>query len=88
MYIAPAYFLVELRVDGLQLRETDKVSPHEYPQLQPLLLPPLLLLGVALVLHPHPELVHLGKVLEDEVDGVLHRSIIPAQSSQCHKVRL
>ena len=52
--------------------EPDEVGADENPEFEPL---PLLLLplpGVALVLHPHPQLVHLRKVELDEVDRVLN----------------
>ena len=68
----PTDLLIELRVDGFELREPHEVGAHEDPQFQPLLLPALLLSRVALVLHAHPQLVHLCKVLQNEVDGVLH----------------
>ena len=67
------YFsLVHAGIDGLKLGETDKVRPHKNSKLQPFLFSPLLLPGVALVLHSNPQLVHLGKVVKNECNGVLY----------------
>ena len=33
--------------------------------------------GVALMLHSHPELVHLGEVQKDKVDRVVYVSVLP-----------
>lgn len=65
------YLFVLVYIDALQLAEPDQVGPHQDPQLLPLLLPLLSIPAVALMLHPHPQLVHFGKVEEDKVDGVV-----------------
>lgn len=64
--------LVDLEVHRLQLGQTDKVGADEDLQLLALLLAARLLAGMSLVLHPHPQLVHLREVREDEVDGVVN----------------
>ena len=64
--------LVGLHVDVVELREADEVGAHQDPELEPLLLLPALLPGVTLVLHANPQLVHLGKVQQDEVDRVVN----------------
>ena len=71
--------LVHPRVDGVELRETDKVRPDEDPQLESLLLSPLLLPRVTLVLHTNPQLVHLGKVVKDERNGVFNGAILTTE---------
>mmetsp|Transcript_25281 Transcript_25281/g.73158 ORF Transcript_25281/g.73158 Transcript_25281/m.73158 type:complete len:813 (-) Transcript_25281:800-3238(-) len=72
----------------VELGQTDEVGPHEQTEFVALPFPPLahLLLGLAVVrarrrcdaggtghvLDPHPQFVHLGKVLEEEGDGIGH----------------
>ena len=68
--------LVHPGVNGVKLGETDKVCPDEDPQLESLFLSPLPLPRVALVLHADPKLVHLGKVVKDERDGVFNGAIL------------
>ena len=61
-----------LGVDVVELREPDQVGADQDPELHALAFPPLSLAAVALVLHPDPQLVHLGEVQEDVVDRVLN----------------
>lgn len=65
------YLFVFVHVDALQLAEADQVGAHQDPQLLSLLLPLLSVPAVALMLHPHPQLVHFGKIQENKVDGVV-----------------
>ena len=71
-------FLVHSHIDRLQLTEPDQVCPDKDPQLHPLPLSSLPLPAVALVLHSHPQLVHLGKVEQDKVDAVNDRARVLA----------
>jgi len=63
--------LVDVEVDAVKLAETDEVGADENLELTALALPPLAVLGVTLVLHPDPELVHLDEVGEHERDRVV-----------------
>lgn len=65
------HLFVLVHVDALQLAEANQVGAHQDPQLLSLLLPLLSVPAVALVLHPHPQLVHFSKVQENKVDGVV-----------------
>ena len=58
--------------DEVELREADEVGADEEPELLALLFALLAVPRVALVLHPHPQLVHLAKVHQDKVDRVPH----------------
>lgn len=64
------HLFVALHVDTLQLAEAHQIRAHQDPQLLPLPLPLLAVPAVALVLHPHPQLVHLGEVEQHEIHGV------------------
>lgn len=58
------------------------VVSDQVSQLAPLFLPffPVsLVLGRPLVLHPHPQLVHLREVLQDELHGIVDGAALPAQ---------
>ena len=61
-----------LGVDVVELREPDQVGADQDPELHALAFPPLPLAAVALVLHPDPQLVHLGEVQLNEVDRVFN----------------
>ena len=63
-------------MDALQLTEAYEVGAHQDPQLASLLLASLAIPGVSLVLHSHPQLVHLREVQQDEVDGVVNSSCL------------
>ena len=64
--------LVEGGVHSLQLREAHQIGPHQDPELQTFFLPSLTLPCVPLVLHAHPQLVHLIEVVKDECNGVFY----------------
>ena len=73
---------VVVEVDALELAEAHEVGAHQDAQLAPLLLALHLVARVALVLHAHPQLVHLGEVQVDEVDRVLNRARLRAGAVQ------
>ncbi len=52
-----------------------KVGANEDTKIESLLLPLLLVPSVALVLHSHPQLIHLGEIEENEVDAVQHGGV-------------
>lgn len=83
------HLFVLVHIDPLQLTEADQVGAHQDPQLLPLLLPLLPVSAVALVLHPHPQLVHFCKVEQDEVHGVVDvaRHLLWAPAAQTVHVR-
>ena len=68
------YFFVHVDVDVLQLRQPHQIRADQDAQLQPLLLALLAILRRPLVLHAHPQFVHLGEVQQDEVDRILGRA--------------
>ncbi len=72
-----AHLLVDGHVDAVELRKASEILSDEQTQLAPLLLPPRLVPHGALVLHPHPQLVHLGEVLKDERDRIVHVAASP-----------
>lgn len=57
-----AHGLVDVEIDSVKLAETDEVGSDQDLELTTLLFPLLTILGVTLVLHPDPELVHLNEV--------------------------
>mmetsp|Transcript_47733 Transcript_47733/g.110644 ORF Transcript_47733/g.110644 Transcript_47733/m.110644 type:complete len:266 (-) Transcript_47733:215-1012(-) len=63
---------VNLERHPLERREADEVGADKDAQLRALALAPLALPHGPLVLHAHPQLVHLAEVGEDERDGVAH----------------
>ena len=67
-----AYLGVVIDLNTLELTEADQVGAHEDPELPSLLLSFVLVPGVTLVLHAHPQFVHLSKIQLDEINGVLH----------------
>ena len=69
-----AHLLILVDVDTLELAEPDEVGSHQDAELLPLTLPLLPVPGVALVLHAHPQLVHLREVEGDEVHRVRYRA--------------
>ena len=64
--------LVFVHVDALELAEPHEVGADEDAQLAALLLSALSVARMALVLHAHPQFVHLREVEQNEVDGVVH----------------
>ena len=62
------------QVDAVERCELREIGTDEHSQLEALLLARLALAHGALVLHPHPELVHLAKVGEDERDRIRNRA--------------
>jgi len=58
--------LVDVKVNAVKLAEANEVGADKDLELTALTLPPLAVLGVALMLHPHPELVHLDEVGQHE----------------------
>ena len=76
------HLFVDLHIDGLKLAESQQVGAHQQTQLLALALPTLPVPRVALVLHPHPQLVHLGEVEQDEVDRVADLSARPGGSPE------
>ena len=87
MTITDRNLLEGVDVDGLELTESDEVSANEDAELPPLLLPLLPVTRVTLVLHAHPQLVHLGKVQVDEVDRVPHRSRVSLTTAGTNMMR-
>ena len=67
---------VRVHVDRVELREAHQVGADEQAELAALLFALLLLTRVALILHAHPELVHLGEVEQDEVNRVVDVTIL------------
>lgn len=65
-----SHLLVSLHINPFQLTEANQVCSHEDPQLLPLTLPFLSVPTVALVLHSHPEFVHLSKVQQHKIHRV------------------
>jgi hypothetical protein len=70
--VVRAYVLVHVEVDAVKLREAHEVGADEDAQLPALLLAAVALAGLALVLHAHPQLVHLDKIDQHKLDGVGH----------------
>lgn len=66
----PPHLFVSLHINPFQLTEANQVCSHEDPQLLPLPLPLLPVPTVALVLHSHPQLVHLSKVQQHKIHWV------------------
>jgi len=66
------YLTVTFQINVFQLRKSDQVGTNENPELLPFPLSSLRLPGVTLVLHSHPQLVHLGEVHQNEVDRISH----------------
>jgi len=62
------YLLVLVDVDRLELTESNEVCADENTQLTALLFTFLTVASVSLMLHAHPQLVHLSKVELNEVD--------------------
>merc|ERR1712142_92617 len=62
--------LVDLSIDGIQFRETDEIGADEKPKFPTLLLSTVAIARMPLMLHAHPQLVHLGEVGQDELDGI------------------
>ncbi len=52
-----------------------EVGADENAKVESLLLPLLLVPCVSLVLHSHPQLIHLGEIEENEVDAVQHGGV-------------
>ena len=69
--------LVHLQRHALEAREAEEVRPHQDAQLEPLALALLALAHRPLVLHPHPQLVHLGEVRDDERHRLRRRAARP-----------
>jgi hypothetical protein len=65
-------FLVHLNVNALQLGQTRQVLSNQSRELLTLLLTSLAVADLSLVLHAHPELVHLNKIGQDKLHGVLN----------------
>lgn len=82
------YLFVFLDVDALELAESDEVGTDEDAQLLSLLLSLLTVTTVALVLHSHPQLIHLGEVQQDKVDGVVDVAghLLPAANKQADTI--
>mmetsp|Transcript_36906 Transcript_36906/g.83210 ORF Transcript_36906/g.83210 Transcript_36906/m.83210 type:complete len:268 (+) Transcript_36906:1411-2214(+) len=64
--------LVHLSIDPLEVRQSHEVGPDEDAEVEPLPLPPLSVAHGPLMLHAHPEFVHLSEVVHQEVDAVAH----------------
>lgn len=79
------YGLVDLEVHAVELAEADEVGTDKNLKFAALLLPLLAVLGVALVLHPDPELGHLSEVGEDKVDGVVDVALLADQKGRVQK---
>jgi hypothetical protein len=71
------YRLVDAQVDAVQLTEANEVGTDKNPEFLALHLTLLALARVALVLKTNPQLVHLDKVGEDELDRVCNVSFGP-----------
>lgn len=86
-----AYRLVDAQVDAVQLTETNEVGTDKNPEFLALHLTLLTLARVTLVLKANPQLVHLDKVGEDELDRVCNvsfRSIVINEISVCQRTTI
>jgi len=81
------YLLVFVKVDRLELRKSYQVGAYKNTQLLPFAFPPFLITWVSLVLHAHPQLVHLREVHQDKVDGISNLSI-PQNNSKKKKKKI
>lgn len=66
----PPHLFVSLHINPFQLTEANQVCSHEDPQLLPLPLSLLPVPTVALMLHSHPQFVHLSKVQQHKIHWV------------------
>ena len=80
------HLLVLVNVDRLELTKSDEVGADEDTQLTAFLFTFLAVTSVTLMLHAHPQLVHLGKVELDEVNGVFDASnvCVTVTHTICH----
>jgi len=62
---------VDVERDAVELAQLHQVSAHEDAQLLPLTLARLAVAHRPLVLHAHPQLVHLREVAQHKRDGIL-----------------
>ena len=64
------YLLIFMYINTLELTQSDEIRSNKDPQFLSLPFPFLFVPRVPLVLHTHPEFVHLGEVELYEVNGV------------------
>mmetsp|Transcript_18110 Transcript_18110/g.43994 ORF Transcript_18110/g.43994 Transcript_18110/m.43994 type:complete len:279 (-) Transcript_18110:451-1287(-) len=67
--------LVHVAVHALKVAQPHKVDPNQNTQVKTLLFPTLTVPDWPLVLHPHPQFVHLGEVEHQKVNTI--RNIVP-----------
>lgn len=79
------HVLVHVDLDALELREADEVRTDKDAEVAALHLALLALARVALVLQPHPELVHLDEVGKHKADRVLEVAAWPYGISTWHR---
>lgn len=68
---ANTHLFVHFHVNSLQLAQSNKICADKDPQLLPLTLPFLPVSRVSLMLHPHPQFIHLGEIQQDEINRIL-----------------
>lgn len=80
------HLFVLFHIDAFQLAQSDQISPYKDTQLLPLLLSLFSVPTVSLMLHPHPQFIHLGKIQQDKVNGVINVSshLFPKSNRKPH----
>ena len=74
--------LVDVKVNAVKLAEANEVGADKDLELTALTLPSLAVLGVALMLHPHPELVHLDEIGQHKRDRVVNVALLTERSKK------
>lgn len=66
------HLFVLFHIDAFQLAQSHQIGPYENPQLLSLLFPLLSVPAVPLMLHSHPQFIHLGEIQQYEVNRVIN----------------
>lgn len=66
------HLFILFHIDAFQLAQSDQIGPYEDAQLLPLLLSLFSVPTVSLMLHAHPQFIHLGKIQQYKVNGVIN----------------
>jgi len=80
------YLLVLVNVNRLQLTESNQVCADKNTQFTAFLFTLLAVAGMSLVLHAHPELVHLSKVELNEVNRVFDTADVRVTATNTTKM--